>query len=192
MGAKFESIIFTKRLVNINSIIKEIRGKDSLFKISEIEVFDNWDFEGLNTFDISSNPEKLDEQILNKKIVLIRLVINNKECGFYSERIGKERFVLKLWRDIVADSSLDSNTISNYDRHFYDEIVQMIITLSKGNRLFIAGIGIEMSIEYSRDIRKTVNESSGVNMWIIPCGMKTLINQQLCNCEILYIGESNM
>lgn len=164
MGAILDINVISKKYINPSYIKYLLESEFKLsIKIQEIEIIDNWEFSNSKKI---LNIEDVEDYILNNKIANIISVINGKySSGIQIEKI-KNIYSFSFWVDTEYIPCLDSDTINNKNKFFYNLIKEKIVQLKNTYEISIASIGLETIFKYDENIKKIIKESTNISMFL--------------------------
>lgn len=170
MSAKLEIILYQQGVINIEKIINFSKKYGLVINFNKIEYMENWQYEKHRTNKIDNKTIINNrDKIFEDKITIIRGEINNSiECGLHFEKENNNKYDICGWFDILKYNQLDKNIIIEDNRKIYDLITENILECMNDNEWYFCGIGVETYIKKNEDIKKLLNESTGVCRWIFP------------------------
>lgn len=155
--------VFSQEILDIYRI-KNCLDKNQI-TFQGIKVIDSW------TWDNEMNIDDLDDMIglvRAGKIAIIHLKSKMfKSAGLYIEREGCG-YLYNLWVNAEEDMcSIDRNSFDRKTAFFLENVSRVILDITKWNSIKAVGIGAEADICYDEDVRKMVQGSRDMMVWIL-------------------------
>lgn len=133
---------------------------------SKIEIMDNWEYE--NKFSVDSIKDI--EKYINDKIIFVTIKSSDNYVGVTLEK-NNNAYIIEGW--------INPNDIVDEDK--YRVMIKKFVELFKRKQsIILGGIGRETLIDFDKDICSMINESSGVDIWLV------------CNEDIKNINNLNI
>lgn len=154
-------------MVNIASILQELRNNKLDVKVDKKISMDNWSWENQQEFQDVSEIYRL---LQNNKIIVINAHLHTfKDFGIYVERC-KNKYFYEFWINTDGFPELDSDVINSQNIIFFEKIQYFIINFVEKHvgRFEIISIGNETLFKYKENIAETIQESDSVLIWMIP------------------------
>lgn len=120
---------------------------------SKIEIMDNWEYENKFSVDSIKNIEKY----INDKIIFVTIKSSDNYVGVTLEKNNND-YIIEGW--------INPNDIVDEDK--YRVMIKKFVELFKRKQsVILGGIGRETLIDFDKDICSMINESSGVDIWLV-------------------------
>jgi hypothetical protein len=175
MGALLELTVFTHQLIAFERIEHAFHKYGLSLTIKDIYSIDNWSWENERHYPALLDIAELSDMIASGKVLYIRfdgtyqgvswpcicIFYKDEDDAFATEvafdmRECEPRFV-DHWTILMAEN-----------QELYNSIIREVSDLSQQSTLIAAGLGKETVCLYKGDIIRTILDSLGVGLWIIP------------------------
>ena len=180
MGANLDLNMVSTKSININNILIILEKMfNTKIVINEIEIIDDWEYSNVT---YESEIDNVSKYIENGKIANIQLKADNiYKMGC---QIEKENgvYLTNLWIDTEKLQYLATNCIISKNEMFYNKLIDILSKLSDIYNIVISSIGIESTLEYSKELEYIIRESKNINIWFIT-------NKDLKTIEGFHIEE---
>lgn len=165
MSANINLIIFTKKMIDLNWLLGIIKQKGFNASINEIESVENWDFDDMQIHSCEIETKEIIVLLEEGRVISINGNISNNNFTVILNKIGNI-YEMSVSLDTKNISYLDSDTIDELTRSFYDEVSEMLISPEMVNYLIVSALGVEVIVEYYEDVHKLCLNSHNVVRWV--------------------------
>lgn len=177
MAAVAEVTIFLKELKTVDFINRIFNEKYEI-DIVKIYQIDNWEHENYTELD-EYNSKTIVERLKRDKIIFCELIMEKKhKCGYYVYVLPEGQYEICLWLNTKYLKEMDSSIINEYNEEQYYEITKRIVKHVPVQDLIIAGMGVEISINYYMYLNDIIGRSHGIFRWIVPKEIQVNLNKQ--------------
>ncbi len=131
-----------------------------------IKVIDNWHYE--NEKQIMELAD-IEEYVNKGKIAVIDCKYKDLNCGCNISKLANDCYEFDIWIPTKIESCLDDECLTEQNKYVYDAIILWIKNHIEPYELIFCISGIEMCVEYSNDLNKILDNSSGIIQMICLC-----------------------
>ncbi|MFF2014926.1 hypothetical protein [Paenibacillus sp. NPDC058177] len=165
MSANINLIIFTKKMIDLNWLLSIIQQKGFNASINEIESVENWDFDDMQIHFCEIETKEITVLLEKGRIITINGIISNNNFALILNKTGNiyETSVSLATKNY---SYLDSDTIDEFTRPFYDEVSEVLLFSEMVNNLIVSALGVEVIVEYNDDVHELCLNSHNVVRWV--------------------------
>ncbi|OMD89839.1 hypothetical protein BSK49_10750 [Paenibacillus odorifer] len=166
MSAKFNAIIFTKNVIDLNCLLRVVQVKGLEATINEIESVENWDFGDLQIHACESSTNEITVLLEEGRIISINGKISSNKFVVILSKIGNI-YETSISLDTKNITYLNCDTLDELTRPFYDEISDILLSTEMANNLIVSALGVEVIVEYYDDFFKLYLNSHNVVRWVL-------------------------
>jgi len=166
MSANFNVITFTDSLIDLNWLIRVTKEKGMNTSITKVESVKNWGFEELATHDVKISFNEMIRLLDNERIIIVGGKCGTYKCAMIICKVNNV-YETSFSIDTAYKQILDSDTINEEIKPFYDEISNII--QSPGNvfeGLLYAAMGVEVVLNYSANSEEFFHNNHNVLRWL--------------------------
>ncbi|WP_379143175.1 hypothetical protein [Paenibacillus sp. sgz500992] len=165
MSAKFNIIVFTKNVINLNWLLGVVQGRGLNPTINEIESVENWDFEDLQIHACETDTVEIIGLLEAGRIISISGEVNSIKFVVMLSKLDntyETRFSLDT-KNIIY---LDSDLLDELTQPIYDEVSKILLSPKMVNELLVSALGVEVIVDYYDDIHEMNLNSHNVVRWV--------------------------
>lgn len=180
MGEVIEINIVSHEKCQISHLLRfiSLQMKDSVIKRT-IEIMDNWQYE--NVFEVADEMDI--EDFVDTKIISITEMMSMGQAGVNIESLNGY-YTYCIWFN--GKYSMSDIEYIELIKHFIDYAcnIEMI------DKILIGAIGKESIFEYLKDIKKTINTSHNIDVWILD--KRECVDNALEDCNVLEFQKKQL
>lgn len=174
MSAKFNIIIFSKNVIDLNWLLGVVQAKGLNATINEIESVANWDFDDLQIHACENDTNEISGLLEEGRIILISGEVNSNKFVVILSKI-EDIYETRVSLDTKNIVYLDSDILNELTQPIYDEVSNILLSSEMVNNLLISALGVEVIVDYYDDFQKMNLNSYNVVRWVF--GMQETTNK---------------
>ncbi|OMD48445.1 hypothetical protein BSK56_11775 [Paenibacillus borealis] len=165
MSAKFNIIVFTKNVINLNWLLGVVQGRGLNPTINEIESVENWDFEDLQIHAYETDTVEIIGLLEAGRIISISGEINSIKFVVMLSKL-ENTYETRFSLDTKNIIYLDSDLLDELTQPIYDEVSKILLSPKMVNELLVSALGVEVIVDYYDDIHEMNLNSHNVVRWV--------------------------
>ncbi|KWX81031.1 hypothetical protein AMQ84_01345 [Paenibacillus riograndensis] len=165
MSAKFNIIIFTKNVIDLNWLLGVVKVKGLNANINEIESVENWEFEDLQIHACENDTKEILGLLEEGRIISIIGEVNSNKFAVMLSKI-ENIYEIRVSLDTKHIVYLDSDMLDELTQPIYDEVSNILLSSEMVDSLLISALGVEVIVDYYDDFQKMNLNSYNVVRWV--------------------------
>ncbi|WP_342481463.1 hypothetical protein NST07_09965 [Paenibacillus sp. FSL L8-0340] len=166
MSAKFNIIIFTKNIIDLNWLLGVVQARSLNASFNEIESVENWEYDDLQIHACESDINEILGLLEEGRIISVSGVVNSSKFVVILNKV-ENIYETSISLDTKNIDYLDSNMLDELNQPIYDEVSNMLLSPEMVNDLLVSAIGVEVIVDYYEDFEKLNLNSYNVVRWVL-------------------------